>query len=76
MLEVSNGTQPAEVDLNREWQGTELALIIGVQGGSRVVNHNVVSFFIACRFPFLFCFVLFCVCASAFVNSLFDLFCF
>lgn len=33
MLDVSNGTQTAEVDLNRERQGIELALIIGVQGG-------------------------------------------
>lgn len=58
MLDVSNGTQPAEVALNTEWQGTELAWILGVQGGSRVVNHNVVSFVIVCRFLFFFvCYV-------------------
>lgn len=43
-----------DVALNTEWQGTGPALIIDVQGRPRVVNHNVVSFVIACRLRFCF----------------------
>lgn len=73
MLDVSNGTQPAEVALNTEWQGTELAWILGVQG-LKGCQSQCCLFCYCLSFSFFLC--LLCVCVSAFVNWLFDLFCF